>query len=155
MGEIPWAVVGPLIAALLAILAWLRHQDGKMSDLSDELSAIKAGREERCQAHGKTLDLVPGLVGDIREMRARQELYDQVLAPHLAGIIHSPVHRTRDELVDRLVEGSITEPEAMRLDCELSKMLDEEQNTDKRLAAALLLARVRWMLHDLNGTRLT
>ena len=82
---------------------------------------------------------------DITHLQTQNDIFWTVLQPHLAKTIHSPEHKRRDELVDKLVEGTITDREMM----ELEPMLCAEANNGveyKRFPAALLLARVKQLI---------
>lgn len=125
----------PLVGVTLAILMALF---GYVIKLTQDVAELK----QKCQI----LDCIDVLRREVDLLSGRMELYMKVLDPHLAGIIHSPLHVRRDALVDRLVEGTLTVEEVHTLACELQQLLKEENNADKKLAAALLLARVEWEL---------
>lgn len=61
----------------------------------------------------------------------------------MAAIIHSPIHRDRDELVDKLVHNCITISEASTLISMLEENIRENGDNSKKLASAFLLARVK------------
>jgi hypothetical protein len=82
---------------------------------------------------------------DIASIKKQQEVFWTVIQPHLAAIIHSPTHKRRDELVDKLITDQIGFDELV----ELEPMLHQEANNgvaEKRLPAALLSARVQILL---------
>jgi hypothetical protein len=122
-------------ALLLAIFGYLVR-------LSTEVSAIQAAREVTCREHGNMLARIPEIEKQLERLVYRQQLSDDIVTKQAAAIIHSPIHVNRDELVDKLVEGTLTGPEAEELKWRLEQMLHEEPDNNKRLAAALLLVRV-------------
>ena len=82
---------------------------------------------------------------DIAAMKKQNETFWAIIQPHLASIIHSPEHKRRDELVDKLIANQIDFNELL----ELMPMLEAEANNgipEKRLPAAILSARVQILL---------
>lgn len=138
----------PLLGTIIAILMALF---GYVVKLTQDVAEMREKHRVICEQHTKQLDCIPDLVHKIDLLTGRMELYMKVLDPHLAGIIHSPIHVRRDRLVDRLVNGELTPTEAKTLACELRDLLAQENNVDKKLAAALLLARVEWELAKTGG----
>lgn len=80
------------------------------------------------------------------KVEATNEVFWKVLSPHMAEIIHSPTHRDRDELVDKLVHNMLTTPEASRLVFMLEENIRENDDNGKKLASAFLLARVKALI---------
>lgn len=79
----------------------------------------------------------------VTKLETSYEVFWKVLDPHLAQIIHSPVHTRRDKLVEKLVNNRqhLDRKEAKELGVILEGCLaDCTQN--QKLAAALLLARL-------------
>lgn len=101
--------------------------------------------EQRCINHQVIIDSITTLNTRIEKIDADQETFWKILGPHLAGIIHSPRHRERDELVDRFVHGGLSD------EGELNRLIDllheaiysGRWDGDKKLAGALLLARTK------------
>jgi hypothetical protein len=79
----------------------------------------------------------------LTKLETNNEVFWKVIEPHMAGIIHSPNHRERDELVDKLVKGALTENESVKLIFLLEENIRENHDGGKVLASALLLARVK------------
>jgi hypothetical protein len=90
---------------------------------------------------------------DIRELQTQNKMrkfsddtvWDDI-TPRLAKELHSPEHRTRDELVAKLVNHTITLEELKILD----PLLDHEANNGndkRRYAAAMLRPRVLYLIH--------
>jgi hypothetical protein len=82
----------------------------------------------------------------IAKVESDNDTFWKVIGPHMATIIHSPEHKDRDQLVDKLIEGRITQEEAERLTCLLELNILENHNEGKKLASALLLARTKTIL---------
>jgi len=84
---------------------------------------------------------------EFKELKAKQDIFWKIIEPHLAGIIHSPTHPRRDELVQKLVEKRIELYELR----ELIPLLEYEANNsvaEKKLSAVFLLARTQMLLID-------
>lgn len=79
-------------------------------------------------------------------VETRNEVFWKVLEPHMAAIIHSPMHKNRDDLVDRLINKTITLEQAEELICLLEENIKENHNEGKQLASALLLARTKGLI---------
>jgi hypothetical protein len=77
----------------------------------------------------------------LAKLEVANEVFWKVLDPHLASIIHSPTHKRRDELVDKLLDNSISYAELKELDCLLKIAVDEEKG-DKKFVYLLLVIRV-------------
>lgn len=70
------------------------------------------------------------------------EVFWKVLEPHLANIIHSPIHVRRDELVEKMVTGKLSREEGYELLPMLKECFNNCNTPDQKIAAALLLARL-------------
>jgi hypothetical protein len=124
------------IAVLLA--AGLAAYFGFVVRISNRTTAL----EQRCEMHHVILARVETLSGEMEKVKSENLLFWKVIEPHLAKIIHSPTNKTRDELVECLIAGTLTAEEALVLVNELNKALHSPSwSEDKRLAGALLLAR--------------
>ena len=77
---------------------------------------------------------------DIAILQTDNSTFWRVVGPAMAGIIHSPTHKRRDDLVDKLVSNEIKPEELSEVVCLLQAAV-AESTSDKKLAAALLLAR--------------
>jgi hypothetical protein len=102
--------------------------EGKVTDL--------AKREDACP--------ISDLEKEVERLKLQSELFWTVLQPHLANIIHSPIHVRRDELVDKFVKGTATHDEMVELD----PMLCDEIKEHASVEAALLLAQVRMCIEQ-------
>ena len=85
------------------------------------------------------------IVKEVAGIKKQNEMFWQMMTPHLASAIHSPIHKRRDALVDKLVENNITWEELV----ELEPMLCEEAwrgEKEKKVNAAMLHFRVKMLL---------
>jgi hypothetical protein len=78
---------------------------------------------------------------DVACLMAYNNVVKSVIDPHMAGIIHSPEHIRRDELVDKLITNIIQPGELDELKILLHQAITENHESGKRIAAAFLLAR--------------
>jgi hypothetical protein len=102
-----------------------------------------AAMDARCAQHVETLAKVAVLSQEMEKVKSENALFWKVIEPHIAKIIHSPVHKSRDELVDKFVTSRVTMEEALMLEQQLREALARDDwSNEKRLAAALLLTRV-------------
>lgn len=101
--------------------------------------------EQRCVSHQAVIDSIAALNSRIDKVQGDNETFWKILGPHLAGIIHSPKNRERDELVDKFVhEGNMTWDEMERMiDLMHEAIYSGRWTGDKKLAGALLLARAK------------
>ena len=101
--------------------------------------------EQRCVNHQAIIDSIATINQRIEKVSSDNETFWKILGPHLAGIIHSPKNRERDELVDRFVhEGNLTWEEMDRMiDLMHEAIYSGRWTGDKKLAGALLLARAK------------
>jgi hypothetical protein len=81
-------------------------------------------------------------------LEANDKLYWAAISPHLATIIHSPDHKLRDALVDKLLIETITNEEAKELEIMLEQNIYENKDDNKKLASALLLARTKMLINE-------
>ena len=77
----------------------------------------------------------------LTKVEIQGEIFWKVVDPHLAAIIHSPHAERRDYLVDELLKDELPLQQLRELSCLLELAIAEEEG-EKKLAAALLLARV-------------
>jgi hypothetical protein len=135
------------VQALILIVAGLGGYYGFVLRLERRLGII----EQRCIHHQEIIDRMGNLNDEVQKLKTESTMFWKVIEPHLGQIIHSPIHKTRDELVDRLIKNQLTEDDTMELIGHLRRALDNEDwPNDKRMAAALLLART---ISLINGTR--
>jgi hypothetical protein len=82
----------------------------------------------------------------LTKVETNSSIFWKVLEPHMAAIIHSPNHKDRDDLVDKLVRGILTKAEAQTLVCLLDENIRENHNKVEVFASALYLARLQILL---------
>jgi Trk K+ transport system NAD-binding subunit len=97
--------------------------------------------------------LILGYFGFVVRVEARltkietfNEMFWKVLEPHLANIIHSPEHSTRDQLVDGLVHGHLTREELQEVIPLLEASIADSNTDGKKIASVFLLARAKTLL---------
>lgn len=83
----------------------------------------------------------------ITKIETDNMIFWKVLDPHIAQLIHSPEHKERDFLMDKLVEHTLTLQEASRLHCLLEADIKEVEDRNKLVGMAFALIRVKTMLH--------
>jgi hypothetical protein len=133
------ALISPAISILAVIVVYFAFIIHIREDI-ERLNERCANREKAC---GPALACLPEIRAQIAMLTKAQEVSWAVIAPHLANIIHSPVHKDRDSLVDGLIASRLNEDELLALRCELRLMLDSPESAgEKRLAGALILGRV-------------
>jgi hypothetical protein len=84
----------------------------------------------------------------LTKIETDNEVFWKVIGPHMADIIHSPEHTNRDVLVEGLNKGILNPNELAELACLLEQNISENHNESKKLASALLLARVKSLQAD-------
>jgi sensor domain CHASE-containing protein len=111
-----------------------------------QLEGKMVGWEE----HSRTLASIAGMQKDLATLTEQSKVFWEVISPKLRDIIHSPIHKTRDALVDLLVEDKInTVEQAETLQSELEKLWAETCNPAEQVASAIFLARTKWLLQNL------
>lgn len=135
MADIPWAVIGPIMATIVALFGWVLKLSSQVAELIGRSFELCKMPEHLAQARK-----------DIEMMKNQNQLYDAVIRPHLATIIHSPVHERRDSLVEKLIKEKLNIEEARELDWHLTDLIRTEPDPNKKLAAAFLLSRVKWII---------
>ena len=143
-----WITIGVFAAGL--VLAAIGGYYGFIRNIENRVTII----EQRCINHQVIIDSIATLNSRLEKVTNDNETFWKILGPHLAGIIHSPVSRARDELVDELVCGSIDECGARQLvDYLVEAISSDRWDGNKRLAGALLLARTRNKLRELEAAK--
>lgn len=146
-----WAA-GAILAMLLAIFGYLVALTMRVGDVKTEFSrdieAIKEARKVTCHEHGRQLECLPDIREQLARLVYRQELEDKLMIRQAADAIHSPVHKDRDALMDKLVEGTLTRSEAKRLKKMLQEYIAEQPDRMLRWYACNALIRVQWELRD-------
>lgn len=129
------------IQIVLIIAAGVAAYYGFIARVNGRLDKLEAWVEMRREL--VSTDRIANIEGAVHKMSADNDVFWKVIEPHLANIIHSPVHRDRDRLIDKLVNGKLKKNETYQLITELRVALDDpDWSPDKKLAGALLLARV-------------
>lgn len=103
--------------------------------------------QSTCIGLARATDCLPQMRADLVKLKAADDVFWRVLGPHLGGIIHSPVHKNRDRLMDEWLgaKGDIPEADLRELRDELGQMLaeaDAGDNKNLQIVGALLLSRV-------------
>jgi hypothetical protein len=113
--------------------------------------SVIEGQMVLCAQHSEALRHLPQMQQDIATLSEQGRVYWEVIAPKLRDIIHSPVHRTRDALVDLLVADKIqTLEQAQTLEDELEQLWAETDDPGEQVASAIFLARTKWLLKRLS-----
>lgn len=134
----------PLVSILVAVLGVVFTYFGFVVRVTNDIAAIKS----TCVGRAKATECLPQMQIDLAKLNAADDVFWKVLAPHLGGIIHSPIHKRRDQLMDEWLaapKGGIPEADLRELRGELEQMLDEADagnSVGMRLIGAMLLARV-------------
>lgn len=139
MTQAQLAIVG--LQAFAIIIGGLIAYYGFVVKVNGRLDKIESWIETRKEL--RSLEKIDHLEECVHKMSADNDVFWKVIEPHLAKLIHSPVHRDRDALVEKLVRGTLTGVETYALVTELRMALDDpDWPPDKKLAGAMLLARV-------------
>ena len=140
----------PLVAILVAVLGLVTTYFGFVVKVREDIATIKTTCVGRAQASA----CLPQMQRDIATLTAANDVWWKVLGPHLGGIIHSPLHKRRDALMDEWLaaRGDVPEADLRELRGELEEMLDEAvagNSVNLQLAGALLLSRVEAQIEAL------
>ena len=128
--------------AIGAVVAGIGGYFGFVMDTKTRVAKV----EKDAESLNKKVDCIDDLQKQVSALQAHNDVFWKVLEPHLAAIIHSPTHKRRDLLVDKLVSCEITYEETKELEILLAEAVLENKDESKKLAAALLLARARSIL---------
>jgi hypothetical protein len=146
-----FAIAFGCIAILWNVYSAVLHRKEGRGKLGERVSAIEASRLVTCAEHSKQLDLLPEIKRSIDLLVYRHDLEDRMVLRDAAAAIHSP-HESgpggRDELMDKLRDGQLTDPgELCTLWRMLRQYLDETTDPLNRWYASQAMTRVRWELH--------
>jgi hypothetical protein len=89
---------------------------------------------------------VKDVVHRLTVLETDSKVFWQIIGPSLAKIIHSPDHKQRDELVDKLFRDGLSVDEARILDCLLEVGKEESDNGHDKLIFAFVQTRVKQIL---------
>lgn len=134
----------PVISILLTVLGMVALYFGFVVKITNAIAAINA----TCVGRAKASEGLPQMQVDLAKLSAADDVFWEVLRPHLGGIIHSPIHHRRDHLMDEWLtapKGNIPEADLRELRGELEQMLDEADagnDVGVRLVGAMCLSRV-------------
>lgn len=138
----------PFVSILVAVLGLVFTYFKFVIKVREDIVTL----ESTCASHDKAIDCLPQMQADLAKLTANDDVFWKVLGPSLGGIIHSPLHKRRDQLMDEWLaapKNSIPEVDLRELRDELEKMLDEADAGNAvgvRLVGAMLLARVEAQL---------
>lgn len=145
------SIVGLLVAVggfLATYFGFVLKLYGKLADTNERLATVES-EVGFCKSSAECL---PEIKKDLVALTEQSRVYWEVIAPRLRDIIHSPIHKTRDTLVDELLANRIDNLEdAKTLESELRCMLERTTDTAEILAASVFLARVEWLKRELEG----
>ena len=132
-------ILGVIITLTIGYFGFVFSTKASIVDIRAQLKSIK----DNCGTVCERIKVIEPISNRLTQLEARYEIFWKVLEPHLAGIIHSPEHLDRDGLVGKLVKGTLIQEEVGLLIPMLEESINENHDKDKRLAFALLLARVK------------
>jgi len=140
----------PFVSILVAVLGLIATYFGFVVKIKGDIAALQATVASR----EKAIDCLPQIHADLAKLNAADDVFWKVLGPHLGGIIHSPIHKRRDQLMDEWLDmkGAVPEADLRELRGELEQMLaeaDEGNAKGLRIAGALLLGRVEAQIEAL------
>ena len=123
---------------LLGVYAFIYRLDKRVSVV-----------EGRCVVHQPVIDSIANLNAKLDKVMNDNEVFWKVIGPHLENIIHSPKSVDRDDLVAKLIAGTI-EPDDLPVLIELlhTAIGNSEWSDEKRFAGVLLLARATALFND-------
>jgi hypothetical protein len=127
------------------------RQDREIERNAADIVRVEKLHEAYCIEHGKLLARIPDLEHKLDTLMGQTDVYFRSLDKMTTAVIHSPEHKRRDELGDKLVSGTLTCREAGELLSLLQKLIDEETNPEKRFAAAMQAARVQALIYRLRA----
>ena len=144
----------PFVSILIAVLGLVATYFGFVVKVREDIAGLKG----TCGGLVKDIDCLPQMQGDLAKLNANNDVFWRVLGPSLGGIIHSPLHKRRDQLMDEWLEakGNVPEADLRELREELEQMLDEAvagNSVNLQLAGALLLGRVEGQLAALEQAK--
>jgi hypothetical protein len=125
-------------------------EDRYDSTIPDRVAQLE-GKMVNWEEFLKMMETISKMQSDLACLTEQSKVYWEVIAPKLRDIIHSPIHKTRDALVDLLVEDKIkTMEQAQILEQELEKLWAETNDPAEQVATAVFLARTQWLLRQLS-----
>ena len=123
---------------LLGVYAFIYRLDKRVSVV-----------EGRCVVHQPVIDSIANLNAKLDKVMNDNEVFWKVIGPHLENIIHSPKSVDRDDLVAKLIAGTIEKEELPTLISLLQQALTKPEWTyEKKLAGAWLLGRCYQLLNE-------
>jgi hypothetical protein len=139
------SLLGVVCAIVLAIFGYVIILTNRIGDVDKKVEKIIGQREITCEEHGKQLACIPSMKQTLEGLAADNKRSWGVLDKYLASVIHSPIHKERDALMDRFKDGVLTSSEIIALRPMLEKFVEEEKDNGKKLAGALALMRLETM----------
>jgi len=141
----------PFISIIVAVLGVVFTYFGFIIKVKEDIASIKSTVDGRANA----FDSLPQMQRDIATLTAANDVWWKVLGPHLGGIIHSPIHKRRDQLMDEWLDakGKVPEADLRELRGELEEMLDEAEVGNSQsliLAGVMILSRVEAQINALD-----
>ena len=112
-----------------------------------------ATHEAQYVEHSKILECIPDLQQRVARSEQNDETFWKIIGPHMSNVILSPDHTTRDHLIHKLDEGTLTYDEGLRLNSTLAHAFLAEQDMQKKTGFAFKLAQVRCWLNDEDAKR--
>ncbi len=127
-----------VVGILLVVYGFIYRLDRRVSAV-----------ENRCVTLQTTVDSIASLNEKVDKVFNDNEVFWRVIGPHLENIIHSPKSVDRDDLVAKLIAGTIEKEELPTLISLLQQALTKPEWTyEKKLAGAWLLGRCYQLLNE-------
>ena len=132
-----YAFAGVIVAIILALFSYVLTLKG-------QITAVEVEHQTLVVDHCKKLDRIPEIEHKLDTLAGQTEVYFGMMDRYIASVIHSPIHRDRDELMDRI--GELNKEELIHLAALLERLQQEETDNNKKFAGALAQARVASLL---------
>jgi hypothetical protein len=153
MNPTAYTLLGLGISILLALFGYTLYETRERAkgdrDLGEAVARVESTHEALCSQHEKYIDRIPIIEEKMDTAIGAMDVYFKMMDKYLANAIHSPNHKERDDLMDKLQWGTITLPEVERLALLVGQMLNEEKDPFRYFAGAQTearLASLRWRM---------
>jgi hypothetical protein len=129
---------------------FITRQNDKIAKSNEKIANLE-GKMILCEQHTQALAGMTQMQADIATLTEQGKVFWEVIAPRFRDIIHSPIHKVRDALVDKLLDGTIESvKETETLEDELEKLYNDTEASDNdKMIALVFIAATKWQKEQL------
>jgi hypothetical protein len=134
-----------LAGSLIGFLTFIRGKAQAEKDLEHRITKLETRKD--------CAEDVSKIKEEIAKISAKHDIIWAAIEPSIIGVLHHPSleYATRDRLLEKVAEKTITETELKQLESMFGCELGNPKNSKEWIAANLMIGRIHQLLFDMGS----